>query len=1078
MTTTLTLPPLSELAGDWEKDQPLPVDGSVYVPPNLLGFDTAGYDGGDSAAAATATALALPSLPVQIGEVELVGHFVTPYSDSTFSTTHDATYPTVPGGILENDHIELITYLGENPDPAKPTGVSGGFVEKVDLDPTNAWQPHMNLYWLTAAGGETGTVTITLPASVRCYRWMRVWRNVDPADPFDSATPTTDHGYGNPTPAAITTNSDNAVVVLSCAGNNAAASAAISSGYTLGHDTVDASPGRDSVDCYKVVPTAGVETPSNWTWAPDQWSMITHALKPAETTTVKLVVVTSASDETATAALASGVELPAVNEVQRIQQNATGGTFQLTYAGQTTATIAYDATAAAVESALEALSNIAPGDVAVTGGDLDTNAVDVEFTGALAATDVVLLIGASGDVSITETMRGRAQEQFTKRGDLNIPRVGGNFQPQVHIWDLSPVDYTAGDPVFITVADHGSLHSWAAALTVWEGVADTGFVEVVGGEGEGEDGQSATFAAITPLTAGAKVIPILAKATAGTQYAGSGPVPSTPSGYTSIATALADATTLSLFESPPMSASAETPSKVSWSGDEHWAAGAIVLKPEVAAGGTTLVAAVDVNGDEDSYIELAGAAGNMYEVLELDLTGIPSDGVFTAVRARFAHGANVTNALRVALVGINTDDTIVAASEHQLGYRPIGEASEVVETPEWTELADGSRLFEYDRLGIAIFSTQPAVGLSSHKLYWLEADVIYEDGGPVVSAVAGPVNGGDPITWDYSSASGLPQIAYEVKVIYGTGQDPDATTTPDNPMSPVTGDLIYDSGRVYDSSARSLSITDAPLARDTCTYAVRAWTRLLTGDEIASDWDTDSVNISGAAPGRPAQNTNPAWTPAIGGVVLTVATPADTSRAWILRSVDGGVTYQVATDIGPTDITPSSSAVITDYYCPFAINTLRWMVTFDDGPMTETSDDEPIGGAFDTYTMVESWYLISPDDPSLNVEIEVAATDRVVPIRTVVAEQAGESLVGTSSPLAARHILTLRTRSRAERQALEDVLYSQRRLRLVDIHGNDWWVRVVQEVRPGMQRWRAVSGELTTLRDAYEIQVELVEVSM
>lgn len=45
----------------------------------------------------------------------------------------------------------------------------------------------------------------------------------------------------------------------------------------------------------------------------------------------------------------------------------TGGTFTLTYAGQTTTGIAYNATAAAVRTALEALSNLDAGDVTVSG---------------------------------------------------------------------------------------------------------------------------------------------------------------------------------------------------------------------------------------------------------------------------------------------------------------------------------------------------------------------------------------------------------------------------------------------------------------------------------------------------------------------------------------------------------------------------------------------------------------------------------------------------------------------------------------------------------------------------------------
>lgn len=59
-----------------------------------------------------------------------------------------------------------------------------------------------------------------------------------------------------------------------------------------------------------------------------------------------------------------------VSEVQTvtITGGPTGGTFTLTYSGQTTAGIAYNANAAAVQAALEALSNLAVGDVTVTGG--------------------------------------------------------------------------------------------------------------------------------------------------------------------------------------------------------------------------------------------------------------------------------------------------------------------------------------------------------------------------------------------------------------------------------------------------------------------------------------------------------------------------------------------------------------------------------------------------------------------------------------------------------------------------------------------------------------------------------------
>lgn len=63
------------------------------------------------------------------------------------------------------------------------------------------------------------------------------------------------------------------------------------------------------------------------------------------------------------------VPFDGVSEVQTvtITGGPTGGTFTLTFDGEVTAAIAYNATAAAVQSALEALSNVTPGDIVVSG---------------------------------------------------------------------------------------------------------------------------------------------------------------------------------------------------------------------------------------------------------------------------------------------------------------------------------------------------------------------------------------------------------------------------------------------------------------------------------------------------------------------------------------------------------------------------------------------------------------------------------------------------------------------------------------------------------------------------------------
>jgi hypothetical protein len=104
------------------------------------------------------------------------------------------------------------------------------------------------------------------------------------------------------------------------------------------------------------------------------------------------------------------------NEVQTvgITGSPTGGTFTLTYAGQTTAPIAYNADAQTVENALEALSNIASGDVVVGGGPLPGTPVTVTFTGNLAGQNVGALTangasltgGTDPAISVSETTPG------------------------------------------------------------------------------------------------------------------------------------------------------------------------------------------------------------------------------------------------------------------------------------------------------------------------------------------------------------------------------------------------------------------------------------------------------------------------------------------------------------------------------------------------------------------------------------------------------------------------------------------------------------------------------------------------
>jgi hypothetical protein len=82
-----------------------------------------------------------------------------------------------------------------------------------------------------------------------------------------------------------------------------------------------------------------------------------------------------------------------VSEVQTltITGTPTSGSFKLRFGGQTTASIAYNAAAADVVTALEALTTIGTGGVTATGGALPGTAVVITFAGTLANTNPGLI---------------------------------------------------------------------------------------------------------------------------------------------------------------------------------------------------------------------------------------------------------------------------------------------------------------------------------------------------------------------------------------------------------------------------------------------------------------------------------------------------------------------------------------------------------------------------------------------------------------------------------------------------------------------------------------------------------------
>lgn len=140
------------------------------------------------------------------------------------------------------------------------------------------------------------------------------------------------------------------------------------------------------------------------------------------------------------------------SEVQSvtITGSPTGGTFTLTLDGETTAAIAYNAAASAVQTALEGLSNVSPGDVTVTGSA--GGPYTVTFAGARAGANVPAMTatgsltgGSSPAVAVATPTGGGAA-------------VSGAGVAEGFLWDDTPM--RVGGP------DVGAALHWRGVIKV------------------------------------------------------------------------------------------------------------------------------------------------------------------------------------------------------------------------------------------------------------------------------------------------------------------------------------------------------------------------------------------------------------------------------------------------------------------------------------------------------------------------------------------------------------------------------------------------------------------------------------
>ena len=170
----------------------------------------------------------------------------------------------------------------------------------------------------------------------------------------------------------------------------------------------------------------------------------------------------------------------------------TGGTFTLTFGANTTAAIAYNAAASAVQSALTAIASIGANNVSVSGPN--GGPWVVEFVGGKANHSEALMTGngaaltggSSPGVSITETQAGftytlLASGNYTLRNltaqvVLNTPYLGANVNCRLHSFNYYPYA-----PIVQAYDITYTGTTTMLDVTAFQGPSGAGFISVIPG---------------------------------------------------------------------------------------------------------------------------------------------------------------------------------------------------------------------------------------------------------------------------------------------------------------------------------------------------------------------------------------------------------------------------------------------------------------------------------------------------------------------------------------------------------------------------------------------------------------------
>jgi hypothetical protein len=199
----------------------------------------------------------------------------------------------VPAGVVSGD-VMLMFGVTADGDDGGFDAVSG-WTELIDAAVLNTGgaapsPPGMSVWRRVAGGSEPGSYTITPTAgSTGICANMLAFSGVDNTTPIDQTTTTATGDGTNANPAAITTQTDNALIVVACFHDGTGiTSHTVPSGFTdpgsLGRVVGNGGGNGGTMgSAYADAPTspAGATNPAAFTTATEQWGAVTIALRAA-----------------------------------------------------------------------------------------------------------------------------------------------------------------------------------------------------------------------------------------------------------------------------------------------------------------------------------------------------------------------------------------------------------------------------------------------------------------------------------------------------------------------------------------------------------------------------------------------------------------------------------------------------------------------------------------------------------------------------------------------------------------------------------------------------------------------------